>query len=377
MTVFSPHRLIYDESYHLQPVRAALAHGWKGAWQHSSSASGPLYAWIQVATFPLTHLHPLGIRLTNLIFLFLTLGAVNRLTPHFFLLLSLPPLWIFSGLGLTEMPALFLLALGLLLLKRALDSDSLQFRATSFFSMGAGVCFGFAFLGRQPFLMALPALAATFIRFHGPSRPNVLVTSLVALPFPIALILCWHGLVPPGQEFTDSGLKPAHLFFSFAYAGLFLALLFPRLLTGLAIPSAVGAGMGLIASFIIQANCPIPLESISTRLLPSMIQSFAPHLILAFFSGFVAFFCLYLFQPAKSIWENPFLFFCWTLLLLLCVTPLSVSHQFSSRYTGLAAPLLLLLAPNREPEFSLNWISRAAGALIGSLSLVSYYYLSP
>jgi hypothetical protein len=88
---------------------------------------------------------------------------------------------------------------------------------------------------------------------------------------------------------------------------------------------------------------------------------------------------IFLIAILRSLWKHrtdSVYFFLILAAFLICSTPFKIVHLFSSRYTGTAIPLLLLVTDRYNSNESFYWrIARLlCGAFVGWYSLRSFYW---
>jgi len=282
-----------------------------------------------------------------------------------------PMTWVLSGMALTEMPAMFCAALGLLQLFHALRREG---KIALALSCLGGLTFGLAILGRQTFLVVLPLLPILCLR-HAERRARLLLFGVCAAALPLYVFYVWGGLIPPnavGIE-AEGGVSPLNALRSCAYAGSILLILRPRWFD-LHWKTMVTIAVALCGlHFLTNLTELTPALSVAGKLLPASILP----LYSAMASGLLsALGVLYLLATAKNAWrkrdDTTFVFI---ILAAACVvgTALTITSIFSSRYPATALPLLLLSAHGFDDDGYSRPIRYAVGSFIGFLVLLSYY----
>lgn len=235
----------------------------------------------------------------------------------------------------------------------------------------AGICLGVAILGRQTYLISLPAFL--FLFFLGPVKPRLLTLSLLSTGVVSGwLFYIWGGLVPPSQAKVNSGLQPEHLLYSMAYVASATAFISPRWLCPKDWKTAViAAASGTILAVGIRDHGDPPAKSLFLKLFGGEAAYTCGVVIFALMGSLGA---LWILNTCRVLWsrrEDSFQIFAGVLLLSLVIAPVKVSHLFSSRYcVGLLSVLILFL----QPKATIFLAGRILlGSLIGSLILLSYY----
>src|SRR5207249_1879666 len=162
-------KLRYDEREHIGLTQIVATNGWRDALlsPENHSAAGPLYPAIHLMLSPITHLQPPAIRWVNfccflgVVLLLARCKPVEPVAPRLlsgFTLLAVSFLWPAVGMALTELPALLFFTCFVLLFLRVINSDVVLSRGTFGSAFLAGLCLGAAILGRQTYLIVVPAL---------------------------------------------------------------------------------------------------------------------------------------------------------------------------------------------------------------------------
>jgi hypothetical protein len=380
LVAMSPNRLLYDEAYFADYVSRLHQYGFSPRFLNSlNAAPGPLCAVVQVIFEPLTHLRPVAMRFVN-VFLLATLILVlvtwlKREVNEYWVagcsVLVVPMTWIVAGMALSEMSAIVFVALSLYLQFRGLDALGKSHSAPAWFLV-AGICLGIAVWGRQPFLLlaGIPVLIALMERRLRLSAA-IFVGAASALAIPLFVI--WRGLLPPSQHSAQEGFSVLHGLTSFGYAGICFILLGarsrwlpPKVVLGL-------VGLTFIANGFLGALALYPARSIVDRFLAKSMVPLYGNL-----SGSLFLSCGVVFPVVliRIIWDIRRDLRRLTLNAgLLCVTasPMFDVHQYSSRYTAMSLPYLILAAqPWRRWRLE-TVMTAALGCGLGFLSLYGYF----
>ena len=371
--------LVYDEPYYMDVVASVHEHGLSARFlQNVPGPAGPLHALVHYVLEPLSHLRPPRVRFVNLALLGVMIGGVwgiarlQRSARPFLTSLSvvsIPMTWVVAGLALTEIPAMCLAVLALLLLLYAVKpGGTAQWMA----ALGGGLIFSAAILGRQPFLAVLLALPLLLTR---QSFIYLVLFLCAALPLPLVVFYVWGGIVPPQTAYAGAGgLSITHGALAFAYAGMVMLIVAPGWFnlgatwTGLAFASAV-----VLNSFlsVIQVT---PAMTMAQRVVGdgvalSLYQHVTSGLLLAVGVVFVT-------SAVRHLWrrraDRVFCFLC-AASILLVGTAAKVTLLFSSRYTAMAIPLLLLTAEPFSVESYAKAVRMSLGVVCGALILASYF----
>ena len=386
ITATSPPQLKYDERNHIEFAQIVAKNGWRHALTspENPSAAGPLYPAIHLALSPSTRLHAPAIRWVNLccfIGVILLLASYKSTEPvearlAFGLsLLAVPFLWPAVGMALTELPALLFFTGFVVLFLKIINSD----RATSLevfgLAVAAGLCLGVAILGRQTYLVVVPALLMMMVWLRA-RWSAALICSITALVMSSWLFAVWHGLAPPQYY------RPAQSWVSFSY--LLLSLSYVAVATLFLSPLwlvrqrekawIVCAFFGVALAYLARNYEDPPAKSLLVRL-------FGMHVGL--WVGFVvgcalgAMGVIWAWTALKAFWRerrDPVRAFLLLSLGALVLAPIKMTSQFSSRYVVGSLGLLLLVVIDSPHQFRRCWAARMfAGSFAGIAILWTYF----
>jgi len=376
----SPNRFLYDETYFANYVSLLHQHGFTPSFLNSlNAAPGPLSAVVQVIFEPLTQLRPVAMRFVNVVSLIaLALVLVmwlKREGNEYWVagcsVLVVPMTWVVAGMALSEMSAMVFVTLSLYLQLRGLDALD-QGRSVVAWFLVAGVCLGIAVWGRQPYLVlgGIPVLVALM---EGRLRVPVAIFVGAASALAIPLFVIWRGLLPPSQHLAQEGFSVVHGLTSFGYAGICFILLGAR---SRWLPVKVVLGL-VVLTFTVNASfgafALYPVRSMVNRYLAPSAMPLYGNL---FGSLFLSCGVVFLSALLRMIWESRRDLRRLTVnagLLSVAASPMFVAHQYSSRYTAMALPYLILAAqPWRQ--WRLESVTMAVlGCGVGFLSLYGYF----
>lgn len=377
----SPHRFLYDEPYFANYIPLLHQYGLTAKFMNSLTGTvGPLYAFVHVAFEPLTNLQPVRMRLVNVFLLVVVAGILaswlkrQKCSDYGVAgcsVLVVPMTWVLAGLALSEMPALVFVTLSLYLQLRGLESLE-QGRHVLGWFFASAIFLGIAVWGRQPYLLlsGVPVLVALRERRL---RITVLIFAGTVMALAIPLFIIWKGLVPPSHYVVQQGLSLTHGLLSLGYTGICFLLLAPRsrwlpvkALIGLVVLTA--AANASLDAFVL-----FPLWSVVDRYLPdSAVSAYGNLCGSLFLSCGVVFLVLLL----RIIWEGRKELRLVTVnagLLCVAVSPIFIAHKYSSRYTAMSLPYLILAAqPWREWRLK-TVITAVVGCGVGFISLFGYF----
>lgn len=384
LVAFSPRGPTYDEPWYLGTVSLLEAHGLGANFFRSlPGPAGPLYTVVHYLLKPITMLEVPGVRVVNL---FLTAATVpvlalcikqlrsNTMQWSSLDLLCVPGLGACAALALTEVPAMFFVTVSLLLLLIGLRRAAEHPVSALAISAVGGACLGLAILGRQPYLLLLLAVPIWSIARQTWRIPVLLTFSGAAMTVCLPVFLAWGGLVPPQIVRVGEGIAPAHGALAAAYAAVIMLVLAPRYL---AMPPrwvlgifAVGFGVNAVAK-IIQIT---PLSTVVARALSPDLAAAYTSLVSGIFLG-AAF--LFVAATLRNAWQQrqqpAFLFFA-AAASLIVASSAKVTHQPSSRYVIVAAPMLVVLGAYYSRPSRWRALRLGIGSAISVLSVWSYLY---
>jgi hypothetical protein len=387
----SPSRLVYDERYHLGLSGEIEAKGWRQGLlsdQHQSAA-GPLYSALQLAARPLTRLQPPAIRWINVLCLAGTVAALawwlrraTNASPWWACqILAVPFLWPGVGMALTELPALFAFTIFGGCAALILASPSVPTFTTWAYAIGGGLALGAAVLGRQTYLVAVPAVFVTAIYFRQRMWP-LLSLAAIAVITSGWLFGLWGGLVPEHLAHADAGLRPEYALLGLTYLGIAAAFIAPAnvlprkwayLAVIVVVSLAATAALYAYFFYVLQEPLKPPAAGLIKRLV-------GPQL-----AGYVGFLPRWLMTAAGILWlwvtladawrrrHEPAHVFLVLSLLALAAAPAKVSHLFSSRYVIGALSLMVVQFAQPAPPRWTEALRSVIGTAIGAGILWSYY----
>jgi hypothetical protein len=379
----SPPDYLYDEEAYANYVPLLRQHGLTEEFLVSlTGGAGPLYAFVHRALEPLTNLSPVRMRLVNVALLVVVAGILaawlrRQDRPDYLLasctILVVPMTWVLAGMALTSMPALVFVSLSLYVLLRGVEALERETPVLGWFVAG-GIFLGIAVWGRQTALVltAVPMLLALLDRrLRLPAL--VFVAAIAVLTAP--LVIAWEGFTPPNEE-ADEGLSLRHGLASLGYTGLCFFLLAPRLrwlswkslVAAAVVAGIVNASLGIVVLF--------PFEAVMDDFLSD--SGMAAYGIL--FGALLAF-CAIMFLGwmLRITWHDRLDLKQVTInvgLLCLALSPALIANYYSSRYTAMALPYLVLaVQPWRMWDWKMSGAA-IAGCTAGLLSLHGYFWAS-
>ena len=381
IVVTSPQKFVFDEPEYVNYVPLLRRHGLTEEFLNAlTGGAGPLYAFVHRALEPLTNLRPVAMRLVNVVLLAVVIAILaswlkrqNR--PDYLLascaILAVPMTWVLAGMALTSMPALVFVSLSLYVVLRGVEALESGTPVLGWFIAG-GIFLGVAVWGRQTALVlaGIPVLLALLDRRL---RLPALVFVGIVIAFVSPLVIIWDGFTPPKEE-AEEGLSLVHGLTSLGYTGLCFFLLAPRLtwlswkalVAAAALISVVNAAFGIVAT--------PPLASFADDFLSD--SGMAAYAVVV---GSLLVFCAVMFVGwiLRIVWQGRHDLKQVTIyvgLLGIALSPALIANYYSSRYTAMALPYLVLAAqPWRTWSWKMNGAA-VAGCTAGLLSLLGYFW---
>jgi len=203
--------------------------------------------------------------------------------------------------------------------------------------------------------------------------PRILVIIILGLLPLVAVMYIWGGIVPPSASaIVVQGYSFINLFSAIGYAGILTLILSPKWFGRNWRIFCLAVTIAIIGS-IFRWNLIVPMKAVASRLLP---EAFIP-IYARIASGFILFFSmLMLFGFILRAWQKRkdkiYLYFIIATIGIL-ITTMKIT-LYSSRYTIMIAPLLLLVT-GPYIKFNKFLVLRIfLGGLLGVASLVSYLF---
>jgi hypothetical protein len=286
--------------------------------------------------------------------------------------LIVPMTWVVAGMALSEMPAILFVALSLDFQIRGLRALEAGHPIRGWFLV-SGVCLGIAVWGRQPYLLLCGVLVLVGILERTLRMPAVIFVGIV-LAMAIPLFVIWKGLIPPlAQDIVPLGVSIPHGLISLGYAGICFLLIAPQfrslplkvLLGLLVLTIATNAWLDILVLY--------PIQSLAERYFPTPILSLYGN-----FCGSLMVSCGVMFLAAllRIIWLDRKDLSRVTItagLLCIAISPMFDAHQYSSRYTAMSLPYLIMAAQTCRRWRLETPIMAALGCGVGFLSLLGYF----
>lgn len=383
--LLSPSGFIYDEILFVKNITFLEQYGFGQEFLLNlrDQAPGPLYQLFHKIFQPFTLLDPIKMRLLNFS-LFGTLilfglkysNAKSDIKSFAYLLvfLSVPIIFPIMGMSLTEMPAMILLLFSLLLLHSALRSNNCLFFRSLLFII-SGIFMSLAIAGRTQFLMIL--VPSFFLFPLQKNRGLIILFLLISLALPAFMFRVWNGLTPPLLGDLNDGLNFSYGLLALSYLSVMIffvayswfdfskkTIIIAFLTSLIFIPVNIAFKFVEFVPFksVIFSICRLPL-------LVNYYKYMAPGILMIpivfFFQSSLRNIILY----KADNWKL-FLFFS---ILLITLTSVKSTHQFSSRYVVQCFPLIMLLLHERIKINYFQLVISVVGLIIGFSSLYSYY----
>ncbi|MBY0427008.1 MAG: hypothetical protein K2Q22_15340 [Cytophagales bacterium] len=379
-------RFFWDEPYYFHNLDLVKHYGWtKDFLVNEWGSAGPLYTAVHYYLLPLTGAQLPYIRLVNigLLLMVMALSAFymhrHMNTPAWggFLYLAIPMTYVCAGVALTEIPSFVFLVLSLIFLFEALGTVSGW--AKIGLSVVGGLLMGVAVMGRQPLLVSLVALPFLFLdkRFRSTANGwSVLAFILFSIPLPLYIFSVWHGLLAPKEQITSSGLAPWHVILGLGYISLITLIIAPNYFVRLdkkAKHLFLGVSLlFLISNSVFQWLQFTPMYSLLIRYLPPFLCLQISSLFSVLVVSLGAYYLYSCYHRVVLAPTQGIIVYMTLSILLLAITSIKITHQYSSRYAFQAAPFLVFqLSTFYTPN---HWTTLRFGLAIaiGLGSLYSY-----
>ena len=384
---FSPSSYVYDERFHILGVELLKSQSLSLKFLQGTgeSAPGPLYFIIHYLFEPITNLNGPQIRLVNILFLVLTifvlflicktLSFTNPLVSSF-RIMSAPVIWPIAGMALTEIPSMFFAMSGILLLLISTSFSRADSKKNLLLAIFGGFLFGIAILGRQTFIAILLATPLLTINNYKKSGKYVICFIISSLIIPICLFLIWGGLVPPGQEKVSQGISLINGFLSLSIVGFMFFIFSPKWFNVKFTQSLLILISLIVVNLVFKlAQIPFALFVVN-RILP---ESLIPVYALVASGLIMSIGILFLISTIKNLIKksknNIFLFLSIS-TILLASTAFKITHYYSTRYTAISIPLIILLSEEYSEDNFWKVARMIGGNLLGFLMLESYFIRS-
>jgi len=391
-TIYNKSPIIFDEMNFVPNVELISELGFTKEFlvQMKNQAPGPLYQLIHWPLMPLTHLKPPAIRVVNLVFLLLIILITSKVIKNTFNDLKFHPLflasniivvpvtWVISGLALTEIPAMFFLALSLLMLSYIFKNDYSN-QKILLFSTISGVFLGLASIGRTPYLgLILPIVLVVFHKdFRSLKKAASLILPYFFIPlfFTIPIFFIWGGLVHPNLPILPGKFKFWHGVLSFGYWAIIVFLITPKwfIFNGKILAALlVTFVLAFIYSTWFSTDSYFPFIVTLTKYAPSSFVDFYKLIITPTLISLAIYFVISAVIHLYERRDNIIYVFCILSAILIMLSNIANSFLFSSRYVAQAIPFIIVTI---VPFEKVNWLKCLLiliALIIGFFSLNTY-----
>jgi hypothetical protein len=379
MIFTSPLGPVYDEPFYIKYTQLLDQVGLSSRFLNLLPGTpGPLVAFAQYAAKPLTGIAPPGIRVVNALLLLICIvlcaltarasGSAQWLTTGLSAI-SIPVVWPAAGLGLSDMPAWVFVSLCVYCLVRWMKTPGDAQKKLLLWGICAGLSLGFAVLGRQNSLviLACPALyALTKRKYLASSIVLAITVTIVVAP----VFWVWQGLVPPGPLHVPLALSPRSVVISFLYMGIFMFILAPGFYRWR--PAWIVGS--LVVGFIFANKLSfVPMNSATKYLNPALIYVYQTGISMIIIA-LPLYFCGCTINRLRHDRQDAIFGSAILGSFVIAMTAV-VSPNYSSRYTTLAFPFLLLISDRYAHATIWKATRILLGMTLGALSLWTYYQL--
>lgn len=354
------------------------------AWLRGNDAGpcGPLHPLMHYALAPGAGILDVPwVRLPNLLLLGATMlivaSALRRLdrpATAAIGMLAVPMTWVVAGLAITEMPAMFGMAValwGALELGRAPTDGGSRFRPAAMLTLGLAA----ATLGRQTYLVTVPSLLTVAACNRRTGWLAVAAIGAGLLPV-LALFAAWGGLVPPKLAFVGQGLEVRHAVLAVGITGLLAVILAPRLFTA-HWRWSLGCGAAAATANVISGYVSFTTLSSAQRMLGNPAWARVVEASLSWVAVFAGTGLVAGVIAETVRRKDRCLGGLCVAVFALCAACAAVVHQFSSRYAVMALPFLIVALARWMDTGGWALLRYSGGALLGFAALRSYFLLAP
>ncbi len=379
VALFAPSSHLHDERVYLPAVRLIGQYGISVDYfsHYPSAGAGPLYAVCHHLLKPLTHLEMPGMRMLNpalLLATFILLAQLlvfcgelpDRARLSALAIVGTPFAVFMNSLALTEMPAIFFLMLSLVLLFWVIKSEML-FLPQTLISAAGGMALGLAIIGRQPYLVFFASLALLWL-VYPQKRLMIFIFSLAASILPAILFTAWGGLTPSYLHIYPPGFAFRYPFLAFCHAGLMVLLIAPRWFKANGIICLGAFLANLVTGFIQFPTSVYILEKVIGAKWMWVYTRLGSSLLVAVGAIFVWTLIGRMIENRK---DPAYLFFALAVILVL-LTNVKITHQYSARYAGMVLVFIPLIVRGYERFDFLKAMSIFFGGMLGFFSLLPY-----
>jgi len=386
----SPTKLIYDEVYYISIARDYIRDGFTNEFiKNISAPTGILYSLVHSFFLPITNFNApnirfisLGLILVSYVLMFLWLQLANKNDTEQSLVVSslwlvAPTTGVIGCMALTEIPSICLCLGSSFLLTFAYNAGKWrQSKVWTMFGLAvAGILLGLSTWGRQNFIVVLFAAIPIFLPLK---RKFILFAAAYSLPallifaYPISI---WNGLVPPTVSFVEKGYRVSNFILSCSYLGVIATIVYPNiLLVGKKIALAIVVLSVLLVGFYSDLRY-VPSRMIVENLFGSIGVFFLSYLIGVLFTSLALIFIYSLIKECVLKRNNIILVYCAMSIILIALSNIKITHQFSSRYITLAIPFLLYFLAYQK-KISKFFLAKFSISLCLSVLFLYNYYLS-
>ena len=228
-------------------------------------------------------------------------------------------------------------------------------------------------MGRQTFIAILFATPLLTINNGSKSWKYIIVFTVSSLVLPLCLFWFWGGLVPPGQQKVSQGISLRNGFLSLSFTGVMFYILSPKWFNIKLYQSLFMIAFVIFLNLVLGISDRAPALFVANNILPeSLIKIYgrlATGLIMSIGVLFVVSTIKNLINKKSN---NVFLFLSFS-VILLAATAFKITHLYSSRYTAIAIPLIVLLSAEYSEDNYWKVARMIGGNLLGFFMLESYF----
>jgi hypothetical protein len=378
---FSNRKFIFDETIFVSNLPVIEQYGFSRQLftEIRDQSPGPLYQIVHFLCKPLTQYNPPAMRMLNYLFLWIIVAFIciimrfHGMDSAFLKALSIiviPMTWPLAGMALSEIPSLLFCCAALVFFAYSLTS---KHAIISYgYSLVGGLCLGLSVIGRSPFLVVF----IPFLLFAKKDNwKKLVVFYFFASILPLYAFSIWHGIVPADMASLQSGWNISYGILGIGYLGLVTLLIAPDwYLSSSQMYHLTGAAF-IIFSVLNVLFLKVTYFPLHSTILSMFGEQTSRFLSYVFPSFFVIIGLLFVIQGYKFIMlhrSNTIFIFSVLAAVLITITTVKSSAQFSSRYVAQCIPFIVMYASFFETKkYTLYY--HVCGIVIGICSLASYY----
>jgi hypothetical protein len=381
LILFSIRKYIYDERIFVSNLIVIEKYGISAELftEMRNQSPGPLYQIVHYLCKPLTRYDPRAMRILNYLFLWILIAfihsilkfyKIDRAWPQALSIIAVPMTWAVAGMALSEIPAILFCCAAIVLF---INSLQLKSALKSFgCSLAGGSCLGLSIIGRSPFLV----LFIPFLLFvNRDNWKKILIFLSFGAIIPVYAFSIWHGLVPADVLRIQYGWNIWYGILGIGYLALVTILMVPNWFSASSQMIRLAAAAFIITSVL---NCfffkitYFPLHKAVLGIFGKQIVLYISYIVPGIIVTLALLFIIQGYNHYRAHRTNILFMFSFLSAVLITITSLKSSAQFSSRYIAQALPFIVLYSSFFE-KTRYTLLFHSFGIVIGICSLVGYY----